>query len=773
MASVQVSLEIKSTGEETLKRTATGFDGVGNAAKRSEESLNSWTNSQQRAAQKMERMQEEALKMNASLTQTNDKARMMADTLGAVSSTATASAAALGLPVGPLTTMNSLLPLVATGWTTLTTAAVGFNAASIGVVGAGLAIGGMIGTWLRTFPAVAGFADKLANSLFGVAAAAKVSQAEQQQLNDAVTKQKDEALKKQLELMRAQGKSWEDIKKYLADETKGRETAKEMVDRQAEAEKKLTEEAKRGAATRAADAKMEGEKRYAEMTRLYSEIAKFEKAKTDIQKISFDAEEGRRKELEEAASRTAKKILDDYVNGKKAEAAAADKLEKLEQQYFQAEMARMQEQIAAEQELANSLMALGNAFGGLFGGIAKLGSGVMGVLAGLDQQAARMASNMEKYGDESMTTAQKMQAVAQGIGVAVGAYKGGSVLGGAASGAAFGAQFGPWGAAIGAAGGAILGFIGKAKRAREEMEKLRAEFLQSVGGMEALRDKAGEAGISLDAMFKAKNAKELQSAIASIKGQLDTWDEATKKTNEAIERYGFTIDELGPRLSQQRLDEQFGQLYQDFQLLNQAGVDQGAIFEKMGPSVNAYIAAVKQAGGTIPEAMRPILQQFLDAGQLTDEFGNKLESLDGLSFSETLTEQVQKIVSAVQDLVDALKQAANGFDLLGNVKVVEPGNFGGYTPKPLTGPPQAEGGYTPFTPGGVMRLWGEKEAEYAIPESKMGKVGGVTIGAGAVQVNLGNVSLSGGIGLAEFQQSIEDGTAQGVITALKAAGVAA
>src|SRR5207249_2023934 len=82
---------------------------------------------------------------------------------------------------------------------------------------------------------------------------------------------------------------------------------------------------------------------------------------------------------------------------------------------------------------------------------------------------------------------------------------GGAALGGAMAGAAAGTAIAPGiGTAIGAIGGALLGLFGHAKKAREEMEKLRSEFISSRGGIEALGKAAEHSGISLQKLFDAK-----------------------------------------------------------------------------------------------------------------------------------------------------------------------------------------------------------------------------------------------------------------------------
>jgi len=259
------------------------------------------------------------------------------------------------------------------------------------------------------------------------------------------------------------------------------------------------------------------------------------------------------------------------------------------------------------------------------------------------------------------TTLQQVQAlVEQGTSI----VKKGSVLGGAASGAMTGfAVGGPWGAVIGAVGGAVLGFIGKAKKAREEAKRLAAElksmqdeFVKSFGGLDKLKMTAKEAGISLDAMFLAKNKEQLAKAIDDIKSKLDTWNEAHEKLNAAVEKYGFTLAEMGPKFAQGKLDEQAATLLQDYQLLTAAGADHLAIITRMGPAINDFVNSAVAAGGTVPEAMRPIIEEMITNKTLLDANGDAYESVEtsGIQFAQTMTEQFQTLVDKITELVNAL-----------------------------------------------------------------------------------------------------------------------
>ena len=348
----------------------------------------------------------------------------------------------------------------------------------------------------------------------------------------------------------------------------------------------------------------------------------------------------------------------------------------------------------------------------------------------------------------------------------------GAAMQGAAAGAKMGAAVGgPWGAAIGAVGGAIVGFIGKAKKMRAEMKKIRAAFEESHGGaaklaaeaeaagvslekafnadtpeemkeaveevneqldaFNELLDLAGgelgdlealaaQAGVKLDEIWDAKNPEDYLNAVEKVKQELDDWNNAQDELTSAMDKYGITIDQLGGKFRQQKFDEMGLDLLKSFQLLKAAGVDVGVITEAMSDDMSDYVQRSVAAGTTIPEAMRPVIQQMIDAGQLFDANGDAINSMEdsGISFAETLEEGIASAVDAINKLVEVL---AKGFNIPVDVYDPNPNNDpnptgggggggGGGKPNPNDYPEFAEGtqGFKDFGAGTPVMLHGRE-----------------------------------------------------------------
>ncbi len=209
-----------------------------------------------------------------------------ADNVGQVSKTLARSADAFGLPTQALRTLDDVMDVADMGLNNLTKSAAGFNAASIGVAGAGLAIGTAIGTAIRNFTGLGEWLDKVADKMTGLTAveeeareasrkALAVRQANIQaflgndQAVSALTvskvkeKEATEALEKASKLLGVQVRDVHQAERILAEaeanSTAGRKRAAEAHEKAAEAAKKyaaelrnLTEEALGAAAKQGA-----------------------------------------------------------------------------------------------------------------------------------------------------------------------------------------------------------------------------------------------------------------------------------------------------------------------------------------------------------------------------------------------------------------------------------------------------------------------------------------------------------------------------------------
>lgn len=250
-------------------------------------------------------------------------------------------------------------------------------------------------------------------------------------------------------------------------------------------------------------------------------------------------------------------------------------------------------------------------------------------------------------------------ALGEGIGEDLGKALAKSI--GGSLGKALGSLAGP----LGALGGSLIGGLFDKIFQKEEMKvnDMRDAFFDAHGGWAALQKQLASLTNQdlVKKIFDAKTVEQFNAAVREAEGLLGLQSEAQQKLQEAIDKYGFSIDELGPKFQQQKLDEMAGGLLQDYKLLTASGIEQNTVLAKMGPAFQDYVNTALKAGAALPEAMRPIIEQLIASGQLLDENGNAFTSLEqsGITFTQTLSEGLQSLIAKIDELVRALTGAGN------------------------------------------------------------------------------------------------------------------
>lgn len=261
-----------------------------------------------------------------------------------------------------------------------------------------------------------------------------------------------------------------------------------------------------------------------------------------------------------------------------------------------------------------------------------------------------------------------------------------------------------------------------------QVNDMRDKFFDSVGGFEELQKKL--VGLSnqdlVKKIFDAKTVEQFNAAVNEVNGLLGNQQMAQDALNDAVERYGFTLEELPQKMKQDEINANFGQILQDFELLKAAGFDTNVILEKMGPNVNEFVNQAVAAGGTIPEALRPIIEQLIASGQLLDENGEAYTSVEdaGINFAQTMDEKFTTLIDKITQMVNALLGIPT--DINTNVNVNTNYTSSGDTGQNGRGRPAWD---EEFATGGIVTsptvaLVGEKGPEAITPISELPGLGG-------------------------------------------------
>ncbi len=303
--------------------------------------------------------------------------------------------------------------------------------------------------------------------------------------------------------------------------------------------------------------------------------------------------------------------------------------------------------------------------GGLGGAVKALGVSLSNAVA---EPIVKGLSNLQKAGVtagsgvaaalggvEGGGTGAAIAGIASGLGgAAIAATGWGTAMAGA--GVAGTVALGAATLGIGAAAVGVYLLIKHFQSAEKAVNPVREAFVQAAGGLDKLNQSAHAAGITLDHLLNAKNPDDYKAAMDELSAAFEYQDQAMKTLDDTVQKYGFTISELGPAFAAQKLDEQAGALLQDYQVLTAAGVDHVAIINKMGPALQDYVKQAQLSGAAIPESMKPALQAMVDMGTLTDDSGQAMTDLSKLTFSETLDKKFSSLIDTINKLTDAISR---------------------------------------------------------------------------------------------------------------------
>ncbi len=279
-------------------------------------------------------------------------------------------------------------------------------------------------------------------------------------------------------------------------------------------------------------------------------------------------------------------------------------------------------------ELDKTTSAFGSFFAGITGGFKKLWEGMSG--------GGGISGLFKNIGG----------GVSQGIGQIISQGLAGGLTG------LINAGVGLLGKGLTKLFGGLFGG-GEAKKVND----LRDKAFEAAGGFDALNEKAAKLGFTLDSVLKPTKIKDWENAWTDLQAKFDEAEADQLRLNAAIEKYGFSLEQLGPQLQKSKLDEQAKELIEDWRVLVSAGIDVATVNEKMAESINEYLQTALKVGAEVPAAMKPILEAMAAQGTLVDENGVAITDLGkaGVKFSESMTQGFDRVVRKLDELITKLQ----------------------------------------------------------------------------------------------------------------------
>jgi hypothetical protein len=290
-----------------------------------------------------------------------------------------------------------------------------------------------------------------------------------------------------------------------------------------------------------------------------------------------------------------------------------------------------EERMAALSELSGALFNAGEEVGGFLGSLLQLGSAGVDVFLNLQNQA--------------QTTTQRILAAANAVNAAVGAFQSGSILGGAGAGAAAGAAFGPLGAVIGGVAGGLLGLFGGAKKAREELAKLKDQVVGSFGSMEQFRKTAQNLGIDVSKAMSSKSPEEFKRAVDAVTKAMEEQKKRLDGLRTAMGGLELMTKGFAAQMERSGVATEASQAA--FQRLGQFAL---ATFAGLVRETGDVIGALQQMGGSL-DALVAAQQKFGFASSAT------LDRLLGLRAVITQHEDLAQQIQGLNQLMTGLGEA--------------------------------------------------------------------------------------------------------------------
>lgn len=627
-----LGLDVKAD-TKGLQSTVSGLQEVEKQAKRTKSATDEVTSSFDRSAK---------------------KTGEFAGAVGQTAKTMARSADVFALPVGALRTLDDAMDITELGLGNLTKSAAGFNAASVGLAGAGLSISYAIGTWLNTFPAVQKAADGLFHSMFrmvGLAGEVQTFAKSHKDFSAEMAKSNEGAITKQVAQLREMGKSTKDILAIYKDANLS-DALKQRLG--------LTEKTVK-AEQEVAKAAEKYKNELAEVNRIFKNenrgLVELYKAGTSVTSKDFAKMTG-------GIATTFSPGEQVRASGPVARAMGEGAIAtSLSLSYSQALDISMKERAEKEKKAVENTDRLINMFGTLSQQLTNLSQTVggfagklLGIMASLSSGAGGVFSGVKAWGD----------------------VKGGGLMGilGKAS-----AGLGIVGSAIGAVGGLIGGikslFGGKSKeeKAAEEAKRKQAEADAKAAKEEAARAKieglkgAQSAAESLMGRMGGGNLSEsLQAALGSILGSVQ----------DALLKNGLGFMATGALRDSKAFGEaqgMAGDVAGVIRGMRQGGAVDSGLLAAGGVAAKELqaqaVAAAKEAGATDQEAqkagfgavsdlLREQLNASIQSGKALDENTKAMIEEARKNGIEILADPQIESLGVQKEMLSELKRMGSG-----------------------------------------------------------------------------------------------------------------
>lgn len=208
--------------------------------------------------------------------------------------------------------------------------------------------------------------------------------------------------------------------------------------------------------------------------------------------------------------------------------------------------------------------------------------------------------------------------------------------------------------------GAGIGLVGKGisklfgGEGKETNRTRDAAIEANFGSVDNLREAAEKAGFSVDKLLSTKKIKDFNAEFDKLQQAIRESEADAARVEDAMERWGLTVEDMGPKFQQTKINNVFKEAMEDIRVLTNAGADFNTIAEKMAPQLGAMVHEAIEMGGTVPREMEPILKKMIELGLLTDKNGEKFTDLSQIPFAADLNKDFTTLIGKMDALIAKL-----------------------------------------------------------------------------------------------------------------------
>jgi hypothetical protein len=210
------------------------------------------------------------------------------------------------------------------------------------------------------------------------------------------------------------------------------------------------------------------------------------------------------------------------------------------------------------------------------------------------------------------------------------------------------------GGLIGAGLGSLVGkMFGPTKtqiegrNATATMEDQKRALLDMYGGLEKIRTLGQAVGVDLAGVFSMP--MKGVDGLAHMNKLMEEFTAKTDALSQATQKYGLTLDDLGPKFQAMQTQASLKELLDDWHALEDSGANMDAVLKKMAPSFTDVIEQALKFGVEVDPQLQDVVTRLQDMGLLVDDAGKKIDAT-GLKFQAFGTMGVD----AAGDVRDAL-----------------------------------------------------------------------------------------------------------------------